>query len=446
MKIKNTSLVKILALTSIWLVLFIIDQATESNSQGILTSFYIVGVIQILLLIQISQKKDKTTINGMIIFLTCSLLFIYTIPYFSTYITYSYIITKYESQGIKNLIQINYWSTLAFFIGYTLVSPKIKKDTFSAREDVKYDILIILLSFVGLLSFILVYASFSVNTSSYEEIGSALQGQGWLIRSAELLGVSGLLAIIVGKKSKRKWLIRYGWAAIILFGVLRYPFLNRENVIKFFIIAILALQILEQKKIKTTYIFSGFIFFITILLIFPFLSSMRGGMDIINIQDYIHFFIRDLNFAEIASSLLAHSDYNSRIGIYEGLTNTFGMLIPREIWTDKGYTVSVTITSWLTPVYYDIDNPLFAYAPTYIGFSYVLGGYSFILVVALLLGIITSYFSRQHKNSIKITLSSIIIYYLTFSAHKLDFGNIITAMIIPVAILIFSNLLIKALK
>lgn len=422
-----------LILVSIWIVIYIIDKSFQLNEKTIITCLFLLGIIQIVFLLKLLQKHETTSINGGVIFFLCSLFFIYTVPFLSTFISYSYILTIYEQEGIKNLLKINFWSNNLFFIGYSIIKKRSNQITLIEKKSISFRhyILITTFSLIGLLSFLETYSSFHVYSATYEEIGSSLEGQNWTIRLAELLGVSGIFAILLGEKFKKKWLVVYGWAVIALFALLRYPFQNRENVIKYFFIAFVAIQMLKQRKISKYKQIILLLFSTLILLSFPFLSSLRGGVHVTSINDYIHFFVRDLNFAEIASSLLAHQEYDSKIGIINGITNTINMIIPREIWPDKGYTVAVTITSWLTPVYYNPDQPLFAYAPTYIGYAYVLGGYPFILVTAFFIGILSAHFSNSKQSIVDISLASVAIYYLTFASHKLDPGNILAAAIIP---------------
>lgn len=438
----------LLILASVWLIIYIIDRSFEINEQIVIACLFFLGVTQIAFLLKYLQKHETTSINGGVIFLLCSLFFIYSIPFLSTFISYSYILTTYEQEGIKNLLKVNFWSTNLFVLGYLIIKNEPSTTISAQKESINFRhyVLIITFGLVGLLSFMVTYLSFDIYSATYEEIGSSLEGQNWTIRLAELLGVSGIFAILLGKKFKKKWLVTYGWTIIALFALLRYPFQNRENVVKYFLIAFIAIQMLKQQKISRYKQITLLLFSTLILLSFPFLSSLRGGVYVASIDDYIHFFVRDLNFAEIASSLLAHQEYDSKIGLINGITNTIGILIPREIWADKGYTVAVSITSWLTPAYYNPDQPLFAYAPTYIGYAYVLGGYPFILVTAFFIGVLSAHFSNSAKSTIDISLASIAIYYLTFASHKLDPGNILTASIIPLLSIFAAKHFLKKTK
>jgi hypothetical protein len=368
-------------------------------------------------------------------------------PWLSVLVGYFFIIEESDLSGLLLLLELQFWVILLFTLGYTLVisgsqrTPiRLTKMRLTQKSRMVIRGFVIFGVIAGLAAFFWLYKSIGMAWGTdYAQIGLALRGSGWIIRLGELLPLAGLLLIVQGRIEGRRKIILLGLTLILLFAILRLPFQNRENVVRYFLIAVFYYQISTDKKIRSTRIAAFFFTIVCAVFLLPILSLMRGGNSLSQITDLYNFFVfRDLNFSEVVSALFTQDQFQGKVGIAGGIENIAASLVPRDIWPDKPYPLAVLITSWVTQYpSYDFDDPTFAYAPSFLGVLYVMQGIPLILLFTLLWAITTGLLIRWArsptdlgKSHLRLLLVGAFINYWVFAIQKLDFGSVIPATII----------------
>ncbi len=420
--------------------------------ETILLNFFFLSA-EFVLLWSMASQIHTYSFSALHLFLLSELIFFCIMPFFAVVSEYRFLLEDNESRGIGIFMMLNFWLVLIYYASYRLVIGGTQKGvSYSSFNFLQYERQIIVASAVlavvlGLVSLTTVYVKLGdLQNLNYESIGLALRGEGWSIRMGELLALGGILIFLVGKVEGSRFFIYLGLSVVCLYAFLRLPFQNRENVIKYFVVLFFLTQVLAERSLPTRKIFFMFSLLGFLLVILPLLSAIRGGWELSELGDIYNFFLfRDLNFSEVPSKLLASGEYAGFVGWWESITKSVGMLVPRQFWPDKPFPIAVDITSWVTPVEnYEVDNPTFAYAPTYIGWGYVIGGVPFVFVIITLLGVLTGLFARRCRvhgrkkafRHLDLVMYSLIAYHGTIAVHKLDPANIITSLILPVSFLV----------
>ncbi len=414
-----------------------------------------VTFVQSLLFIISSQKWIGTGFSGATLFYFSSAIFCSVMPALSVITDYHFLIHSNDITSIEKLVALVFALNISFFIGHRVHGRPCNQPEW-VLPPINYQrikIIAYIALAIGLISMMPLASTMMLPFlgGNYVEIGMSLRGSGWIIRLSEFVAVAGLLLFFLGKEQSKTHLVVLGIACIVFFALFRMPFQNRENAIKYFVILLIAIHLYRPVvwgAIKTIIYYCSFA---AVLFALPLTTALRAGlMSSDFISEYKYFLFRDLNFSEVASSLLAKADSNSSIGLPEGITSIFSILIPRQLWDDKPYPISVTFTSWVTPVQgYDIANPSFAYAPMYIGFGYVIGGYMMVVGLAFFSGWSIGALDRFGRRAtgasraLDISLASILIYSLSLTFHKLEPGLILAAVFLPIFYLSIARKMIR---
>lgn len=376
------------------------------------------------------------------------------IPAFSYYTKSYFILNLQDEIGIVKLLLLDFWILLIFTAGYikAIKNSQLKivtklQESRQTNKSIKLFVVVGAGVLIGALSFIHLYQMVPMDSGlSYSAISYHLQGKGWIIRTAELMPVAGLILISVGTKNQRK----LGLLLLLTFSILRFPFYNRENIVKYFVVLFLYKVIFLNEKMNRNRRLIIYATIATIALSLPFFSAIRGEDEIESIT-YLYYMVRDLNFSEVVSKLFSLPEFYGKMGLLDGAKQFISILLPRSIYPDKGFPIAITITSIVTTFkFYRVSDPAFGYAPSYIGFALYIGGVKLVLMLTIFIG----YFSgvlvkRARLNSkgiyrnLELMVYSVIIYYFTLSQLKLDPSNALSAGIIPVFYITMSTILFK---
>ena len=380
-------------------------------------------------------------------------LFFTAMPALSIFLDYHFVLRASEVHGVVKLLMTNFWAVYAFSFSYFFMIGRsqlayVSQNTdHNSRVETRRNIAwAIGAGAVGIVSFLVIYTKIgSFDDLRYEQIGVALRGQGWLLRLAELLAVGGALLVVSAFRMKKNKLMIVGVSMLLFYAFLRYPFQNRENVIKYFVMVVFMYFYSSNLKISKAKTLLAVLASVTILFLLPIFSLLRGGEVLGSSYSltYIDFLFRDFNFAEVAAALYARDELSGFFGIGDGIINIISSLIPRELYPDKPYPLAVIITSYVTAVSnYDVSDPYFSYGTGFMGTMYAMGGVIWVVAFALILGAASGWgmriFRERCSSGCKVEykiLVGLVMYYLVISIHKLDLANILTAAVLPICFL-----------
>ncbi len=387
------------------------------------------------------------------LFVLTGTLYFVLMPWLSVVLRYHYLITEAQHFGVERLLQMYFWVVLLFFLAYASAIKRTQRvslvrarvDSRFARRDIAM-IWIVAGSILGISAYAFLYIHFGLRFGDgYERLSVGLRGWGWVLRLAELIAIAGLVVFARGRAEGRRTIMGIGLALIVFYGALRMPFENRENVVRFLVIAVMYSLMSSNRRIRARSLILSMVAVVAVLSCLPLLSYWRGGQQLGRASEmYSYFLFRDLNFSEAMSSLLTRDDAAGKVGLEGGAKSILGVLVPRDLWPDKPLPIAVSITSWVTPVSaYDADDPMFAYGTGFLGAAYVIQGVAFCLLTAATLGWLAGKVVRWARRSdnpkgadIRILIAATYSYFGTFAIQKLDPANVSTGLVIPVFFLL----------
>lgn len=453
-----------LVLIFFWFLIFLFSVIQGENSQDVVVFLlFVLSLLQFVFLWNTASKKHAYALSPLHVFSITAFLFFSVMPSLSIFVNYHFVISDSDTHGVVKLLMTNFWAIYSFCFGYLFIIGKSQltlvnqKRYYVNQSEMKRIILwAIVAGIIGVSSFLFIYSKIgSFDGMMYSKIGVALRGLGWLLRAAELLAVGGAILVIIAISEKNNKLLIIGLSMLFLYAFLRYPFQNRENVIKYFVMLLFMYLYSSNIMIRKSRLFAGALVFFAIVLLFPIMSLLRGGevlgSDFYSL--YLNFLFKDFNFSEVAAAIYAREELSGIIGFVDGMVNIFSSLIPRELYPNKPFPLSVIITSYVTPyIFYDVNDPYFSYATGYMGVMYVISGVFLVILFSLGLGmtcgLLIKRFRKRCRYGCKVEYKIIIgfiMYYLTIAIHKLDLANIITAIFIP-ALFLLSILIVDRIN